>query len=130
MKKGWLFLLLGLTILSVGLIVGILIGRSMQHDPVILQLPPENTQIIQTTTDDTQPQRSYLININTASVDLLDSLPGIGPKLAQRIVDYRQEYGAFRDKEELTNVEGIGKEKLSAIYDLITVEDKYENSGS
>jgi len=130
MKKGWLFLLLGLTILSVGLIVGILIGRSMQHDPVILPLPPENTQIIQTTTDDTQPQRSYLININTASVDLLDSLPGIGPKLAQRIVDYRQEYGAFRDKEELTNVEGIGKEKLSAIYDLITVEDKYENSGS
>lgn len=61
------------------------------------------------------------VNINTADVQALDGLPGIGPVLAQRIVDYRNEYGPFTTPEEIGNVPGIGEKKLAAILDFITV---------
>ncbi len=61
------------------------------------------------------------ININTASVQELTSLPGIGQVLAQRIVDHRSKYGPFDAIGELANVEGIGLQKLEAIWQYITV---------
>ena len=64
-----------------------------------------------------------LVNLNTAEVDELETLPGIGPVLAQRIVDYRQSYGPFASVEQLTDVSGIGEAKLAAIRELVTVED-------
>jgi len=60
-----------------------------------------------------------LININTADVDLLSTLPGIGPTLAQRIIDYRTTYGDFYFIEDIMNVPGIASEKFEAIKDLI-----------
>ena len=62
------------------------------------------------------------ININTADAELLDKLEGIGPSIAQRIVDYRTENGNFESIEELTLVSGIGEKKLDAIRDKICVE--------
>lgn len=62
------------------------------------------------------------ININTATLEQLDTLPGIGPTLAQRIIDHRETYGAFDSIGELVNVSGIGTQRLEAIWDLITVE--------
>ena len=67
-----------------------------------------------------------MVNINTAGVDELDSLPGIGPVLAQRIVDYRTEHGPFRSAEELTQVEGIGRATVESIQDHIITEDRVE----
>ena len=61
------------------------------------------------------------VNINTASVSELDSLPGIGPSLAQRIIEYREDNGNFKSIEELQNVKGIGEAKYSDIKDNITV---------
>ena len=60
------------------------------------------------------------ININTASVDDLDSLPGIGPSTAQAIVDYRRQYGEFQRTDEITEVPGIGPATYERIQDLIT----------
>jgi competence protein ComEA len=62
-----------------------------------------------------------LININTATLEELNSLPGIGPVLAQSIIDYRDENGDFLSIEEIMNVSGIGESTFEAIQDLITV---------
>lgn len=71
----------------------------------------------------TQQRTTFPININTASQKELMELPGIGEVLAQRIIDYRDAHGPFRTKNELTKVSGIGKKKLEAVIDLITLED-------
>lgn len=71
-----------------------------------------------------QPQTSgdgaERININTASLEELDSLPGIGPTIAQRIVDYRDENGPFQTIEDIMNVSGVGPSTFDNIKDLIT----------
>lgn len=66
---------------------------------------------------------SDLININTASVDELDTLPGIGPTTAQKIVEYRDTNGPFINIEDIVNVSGIGPTTYDRIKDLITVGD-------
>jgi competence protein ComEA len=62
-----------------------------------------------------------LININSASLDQLESLPGIGPTTAQNIIDYRTEHGPFAHIEDILNVAGIGPATFDSIKDLITV---------
>ena len=60
-------------------------------------------------------------NINTASVEPLTTLPGVGPKLAARIVEYRQKSGTFRSTQELMNVKGIGEKNFAKIEAWLTV---------
>jgi competence protein ComEA len=62
-----------------------------------------------------------LININTASNAELESLPGIGPTTAQKIIDYREKNGPFINAEDIVNVSGIGPGTYERIKDLITV---------
>lgn len=62
-----------------------------------------------------------LVNINTASAAELDTLPGIGPSLAQRIIDYRQQNGPFINAEDIINVPGIGAGNYERFKDMITV---------
>ncbi len=62
------------------------------------------------------------VNLNTASAAELDArLPGIGPVLAQRIVDYRNSHGPFRSLEDLQNVSGIGPRRFEQIKELVTI---------
>ncbi|MDX9992033.1 MAG: ComEA family DNA-binding protein [Anaerolineales bacterium] len=69
------------------------------------------------------PFSGALVNINTADITLLDTLPGIGPTMAQRIVDYRQENGDFTIVEDLLKVAGIGPATLEKFRSLVTVGD-------
>jgi competence protein ComEA len=62
-----------------------------------------------------------LVNINTASVEELDKLPGIGQTTAQRIIAYRTDNGPFASIEDILNVSGIGTATYDEIKDLITV---------
>lgn len=62
-----------------------------------------------------------LININTASAPELETLPGVGPALAQSIVDHRETHGPFASVEEITEVRGIGQAILDEIRELVTV---------
>ena len=64
----------------------------------------------------------YLI-VNSASVDLLDTLPGIGPALAGAIVSYREQNGPFRSVAEVTSVPRIGPAAYEKIRDLVTVAE-------
>ena len=64
---------------------------------------------------------SIPIPVNTAGVEELDTLPGIGPKTAQAIVEYRETHGKFNSAEDLLQVPGIGPRKLAALKPHITV---------
>jgi competence protein ComEA len=61
------------------------------------------------------------VNLNTASLTDLESLPGIGPALAQHILDYRAQHGDFHSVEDLRHVSAIGDAKFAAVKDLVTV---------
>ena len=61
------------------------------------------------------------VNLNTATVAELERLPGIGPKVAARIVDYRTKKGPFRKTEELMNVQGIGEKSFLKLRAQLTV---------
>ncbi|GFP30299.1 competence protein ComEA [Candidatus Hakubella thermalkaliphila] len=61
------------------------------------------------------------INLNTASIEELEELPGIGPTLATRIVEYREKHGPFRKVEQLMNVSGIGIKKFESLKDKVRI---------
>jgi competence protein ComEA len=61
------------------------------------------------------------LDLNSASVTQLDQLPGVGPVLAQRIVDYRTQHGSFRSTDELRQVSGIGDAKFADLKNLVRV---------
>jgi competence protein ComEA helix-hairpin-helix repeat region len=64
---------------------------------------------------------STKVNINTAGINELDTIPGIGPALAQRIIDYRTENGWFSAPEEIQNVSGIGSKTYEKMEKYISV---------
>ncbi len=61
------------------------------------------------------------VNLNTATLEQLDTLDGVGPGIAQRILDYRAQHGGFRRVEELGEVPGIGDKRLATLTPLVTV---------
>ncbi len=61
------------------------------------------------------------VDLNTAGVEMLQALEGIGPVLAERIVEFREQFGPFRSVEELMLVNGFGPGKFEAVRDLVAV---------
>lgn len=59
------------------------------------------------------------VSLNTATADQLNTLPGVGPVLAQHIIDYRTQHGGFRSVDELRQVNGIGDRRFADLRDLV-----------
>jgi competence protein ComEA len=75
-----------------------------------------------------KPAPAGKVNINTASAEQLTTLPGVGPKLAARIVEYRQKSGAFKSVQELMNVRGLGEKNLKKIEQYLSAGDSAAKS--
>lgn len=144
MKKSIIVTMITITLIFCSFVCGFYVGKNQTtgsveirgldavnttvgtNAPMTKPSAPSNTSADNTTsTTATEPVPTVstapgLININTATLEQLDSLPGIGPVIAQAIIDYRSEYGDFEIPEDLLHVPGIGEKKLNAILDLIT----------
>ncbi|AFG35983.1 competence protein ComEA-like protein with helix-hairpin-helix repeat region [Fervidobacterium pennivorans DSM 9078] len=104
------------------------LGVQVQNNTVqhVTTLEKENKdESIEQKNNELQPTQVSLsnekININTASLEELEKLPGIGPSKAQAIIDYRTNNGPFKSIEEIKNVKGIGEKTFEKLKDLITV---------
>jgi comEA protein len=118
MKKASL-IMIAMTLVFTAFTVGFILGRNADHNRVSISVShaPKQTDPPQATT----PTELTPIDINTATVQQLSSLPGIGQVLAQRIISYRTANGPFESLADLTKVEGVGEKKLEAILEYITL---------
>lgn len=131
MKKSAIYILLVITLIFAAFTFGLYAGRNFHDCDMQISggpLPSQTSSGHSPSGSGSQPASvsdsstaKFPININTASAAELDLLPGIGPVLAQRILDYRTEYGSFASVKDLMYVEGIGEKTLSKILDYITV---------
>lgn len=109
------------------------VSRDLQRQPQhpALQQPESASSQQLTNSVAREPRRASavrLINVNSADLGELDLLPGIGPALGQRIIDYRSEHGHFASVDDLTRVSGIGPRTLDRLRPLVTLGDRVYTS--
>lgn len=112
-------LLLTLASLGCAFLVGFFALGNYSAFPLLTKAFSPGTDIVNTELAATAPA-GKLVNINTATAEQLQTLPGIGPALAQRILSYRAENGPFSSVAELTKIEGIGIKRLENLLGHIT----------
>ena len=100
----------------------VLLARQNDNAPILI-IPPQEApaQAAAPSSSPTQAQSEGLIDLNLASAGLLDTLPGIGPALAQAIIDYRENVHPFQSVAEVQEVPKIGPVTYENIRDLVTV---------
>ena len=81
-----------------------------------------DTNVVNSTNLNQMNSSSNLVNINSADIELLKTLPGVGDVLGQRILDKREELGKFTSIDQLNDVSGIGDKKFSDIKDKVTID--------
>lgn len=110
------------------LVIGAVCGLSYSyykrfHPPIDIRFMRERNEAIAHTGElDALLKEEKSVNINSASMEELMKLKGIGPVLAYRIMQKRKADGPFKDKEELKEVPGIGTKKFEAIEEYVSVE--------
>ena len=77
-----------------------------------------------------KPAPAGKVNINTATAEQLTVLPGVGAKLAARIVEYRQKSGGFKSVQELMNVRGVGEKNFEKFQGYLTLGEALPRSGA
>ena len=93
-------------VIGLGLVAGWLLGHSGLISSSIVHAAVVSAK---------QTQVEALVNINKASAEELQMVKGVGPMIAERIIHYREEFGPFKNIEELAEVKGIGSAKLDKI---------------
>ena len=116
MKKAAV-ILFSITATFLCVIVGVLVGRYTSQDH--LMFASGSNLVMQT--DPLAPVETGKLDINSATLKQLSDIPGIGEVIAQRILDYRDENGAFRSLDELLNIKGIGESRLQQLQEYLTV---------
>lgn len=113
----------GILVLAAAFILGYLLGSGQTAAPVQVTIAPSAavSPSPETTTEAEPSASGELIDLNTATQEQLETLPGIGRELASRIIAYRQEYGPFVAKEQLMDVDGIGQGRYDKIEAYLTV---------
>ena len=116
-------LLFGLLLISLSFSLGYLVGHGKGETVVSVsaQAPKEAVRKEHPVSDEPVEFDSGLIDLNTADRSQLETLPGSGPELADRIMAYREENGAFIAKEQIMDVEGIGEVRYENLEALITI---------
>ncbi len=149
MKKSAIIAMLIVTLSFAAFVGGFYVGKQSAPPPIYIQgvptlspatqpagsvgqpdTPSTNTATTPSGTSpaatESQPKPTettplFPLDINTATKEQLDKLPGIGPVLAQAIIDYRNEFGPYLSVEDLLRVPGIGEKKLGSILEYIYV---------
>lgn len=114
----------GALVAAAAFVLGYFAGTSVPGPQITVTttqaLQPAASIVSQAPTE--QQETVCVIDLNTATQQELETLPGIGPVLAERILQYRAEVGRFVGKEQLMDVEGIGQTRYANLEHLITVE--------
>ena len=126
-KAGIVTFITAVVLFAIG---GLILDRAHDNRFTIEKLPEdEQNEIAKVDSDsavnpdpDAEEKTDGKININTASVETLTEVKGIGQKTAEKIVDFRETHGDFQSIEEITKVSGIGKSKFEDIKESICVE--------
>ena len=127
MKKQKIPIMVLTTCVFAAFIFGFFAGRNLNRTPVqirtlaSIETAPAEAPETEGSTASAEATPSAPLNINTATAQQLEALPGIGPTYAQRIIDYRDANGPFTAVSQLLNVSGIGEKRLAAIWDYITI---------
>ena len=129
LRWGLLLCCAGFLLFGLGLYFGrttggtVLYQRPAAASSVAAEAPEAPEELAAPEETETEPEgMASRVNLNTADAAALESLPGIGPALAQRIIDYRMANGPFQTTAEIQDVRGIGAGIYAKIKDSITVE--------